>query len=67
MGDVVYVGAAMYQDTLDLGLPVTFDRDGTLLGIALRTEGDWRWYVAYEVVDLDNFDFTPVGGTPDAG
>ncbi|NIP74246.1 MAG: hypothetical protein GWO16_15110, partial [Gammaproteobacteria bacterium] len=57
----------MYQDTLDLGLPVTFDRDGTLLGIALRTEGDWRWYVAYEVVDLDNFDFTPVGGTPDAG
>jgi hypothetical protein len=65
MGDVWYLGLAAYKDTdSPAGLGTSYDRTGTLAGIALRTEGAWHWYLAYDHIKLDNFDFLggPQGG-----
>jgi hypothetical protein len=60
LGDVWYLGLAAYRDTNTVpGSSVSFDRNGILEGIALRTEGPWKWYAAYDHIKLNNYDTTP--------
>ena len=62
LGDIWYVGAAFYQDKLEPAPGFSFKRNGTLLGVALRTEGTVRWYVGLDHVDLKDFDVVPASG-----
>jgi hypothetical protein len=63
LGDVFYVGAGARKDeNTPTGLSVSAKRNGTMLGIALRTEGDVRWYLALDTISLQSFDFKPAGG-----
>lgn len=57
LGEIFYLGAGIYKDTTEItGLTGSFDRNVSLMGAAIRTEGDWSWYLGYDVIDLDNFD-----------
>lgn len=63
LNDMFFVGAAVVQEE---GTFTTFDleREGTMFGVAFRIDGDWQWYGAYDVIDLDDLTWqgTVVGG-----
>jgi len=70
LNEIFYLGVAAYQDeNTPIGLvpSVSDKRNGTLYGIALRTEGNIKWYVAYDALALNSFDFTPFGGPLSGG
>lgn len=70
INEVFYIGAAAYQDeNTPIGVvpSVSEKRNGTLYGIALRTEGNVSWYVAYDSISLDSFDFSSYGGPVTGG
>lgn len=57
LGEIFYLGAGIYKDSTEItGLTGSFDRNVSLMGAAIRTEGNWSWYLGYDVIDLDNFD-----------
>jgi len=56
IGDSFYVGFGLgSSDYSDSTGTTTADRSTSMYGLALRTEGDTRWYFAYDVVDKDDF------------
>jgi hypothetical protein len=57
LGKSFYVGGAISSSKGDDGL-TSADRNTTLYGLALRTEGNTRFYLAYDVVDRDTFSNT---------
>ncbi|MEE8555463.1 MAG: hypothetical protein V3T00_06355 [bacterium] len=66
LGEIFYLGAGLHRDDAEfVGVTQTVERDVTMVGVAMRTEGDWNWYLAYDVVDLDDFEFP--GGGPGRG
>ncbi len=57
IGEVFYLGGGVYLDEAEIGgFPGTYERSVTLIGAALRTEGDWKWFIAYDYMDIENFD-----------
>jgi hypothetical protein len=54
VGKSFYLGAG-YGSAKFANGPTSADRSTTMYGVALRTEGDTRWYLAYDVVDRDDF------------
>jgi hypothetical protein len=62
--EMFYVGAALVQEEEKINVP-NLEREGTMIGVAFRSDGDWQWYGAYEVIDLD--DFTVLGVTAGGG
>jgi hypothetical protein len=54
LGKSFYLGAGASASSYENGL-ITADRKTTMYGAALRTEGDTRWYIAYDVLDKDDF------------
>lgn len=54
LNEVWYFGLAAYRDK-DTYSGNTYSRNGTLAGVAVRTQGQWHWYLAYDYIDLDNF------------
>ena len=53
---VFFLGYAIGRDKYENSAGVTGARDTTLIGIAIRTEGTWRWHLAWDQLDKDNFD-----------
>lgn len=53
---VFFLGYAIGRDKFEDNSGVSGDRDTTLIGIAIRTEGTWRWHLAWDQLDKDNFD-----------
>lgn len=65
LNDVWYLGLGAYQDKATPGGSTSeYKRNGMLAGVALRTEGNWHWYLAYDYIKLNNFDIagSSVGG-----
>jgi hypothetical protein len=50
-----YLGYAIGRDKYEDNTASTGSRDTTLYGIAFRTEGSWRWHLAYDVLDKDHY------------
>jgi opacity protein-like surface antigen len=68
LNEVWYLGLAGYQDdNTPVGSPTSYKRNGVLAGLALRTEGNWRWYLAYDYIKLDSYDFPVANGGPQDG
>jgi hypothetical protein len=66
LGDMWYVGLAGYQDENTLPASAgSFKRNGMLAGVALRTEGAWKWYLAADYIKLKGFDYGVFGASPD--
>ncbi|HKI98381.1 MAG TPA: hypothetical protein VKB51_07905 [bacterium] len=56
VNEVWYFGLGAVKDTLTpSGSPTSFDRNGVQAGVALRTEGDIKWYVGLDYVKLNTF------------
>lgn len=60
LGDALYFGAAIFDDDLNLG-GVSGTRDGTMLGVAYRSEGDSGVYIAYDIIEWDETVVAGVG------
>jgi hypothetical protein len=54
LGDVWYLGAGTYKDK-DSAAPGSPQRNAVLAGVALRTQGSVKWYVAYDYIKQDGF------------
>lgn len=70
LGEIFYIGAGMTQEDAtspDDPLGQVFTRDGTMFGVAVRTEGEWNWYLAADVIDLDDFPPVNPGQQGDGG
>lgn len=66
LGEIFYLGAGVLTDDLTVPPGVEpVERDGTLLGIAMRTEGNWNWLLSYDVIDLEPLDLRSITGNPD--
>jgi hypothetical protein len=55
LGGVLYIGAAKGGDRYRNDGGQEARRGARMYGIALHTEGDWRWHVAYDVISRDDF------------
>jgi hypothetical protein len=75
LGSIFYVGVGARQDenrpvgktSVYTGLPVSAKRHVTMGGVAIRTEGDVRYYLALETIRAKSFDFTADGGPTEGG
>jgi hypothetical protein len=54
LAEVFYVGVLAFKDSLEQ-LGTSTERSGTGFGLALRTQGPWQWYLAYDALDLPDF------------
>jgi hypothetical protein len=62
-GEVWYAGLGLYSDALKpRGSSVQRHRNGTLLGLALRIEQAWSYYLAYDWIQLNDFDTIHMAG-----
>lgn len=65
LNEVWYFGLGAYQDKdTPSGTNTTYKRNGTVAGVALRTQGQWHWYLAYDYIKLNNFS---ISGTDTGG
>jgi hypothetical protein len=60
LAEVFYLGAAVFQDDMDFAGTIA-EREGTMYGLAYRSDGDWKWYLAYDVFKLGEIFISGVG------
>ena len=64
LGDALYFGAALMDEDYNLG-GVSATREGTQLGVAYRSEGDSGVYIAYDILEFDEYVVAGVGQADD--
>jgi hypothetical protein len=57
-----FIGYAVGREKYEDSLGNTGGRDTTLIGVAVRTRGNWRWHLAYDDLSKEHYDGLFFGG-----